>query len=129
MTSFAHGHGSEHAHETRGRLLDRGWRYDLQVWFIDTFVLHGQVRGLRRKVLDLAELRVGQSVLDVGCGTGRSRSKPSPAWVPRVAWPASIPPPGRSRERGPRRHGLASPSISNWRRSRRCRFLTLPSTW
>lgn len=70
MTSFAHGHGSQHAHDTRGRLLDRGWRYDLQVWFIDTFVLHGQVRALRQKVLDLAELRVGQSVLDVGCGTG-----------------------------------------------------------
>src|SRR5499427_3868342 len=69
MRSFTHRHRGEHAHATRGRLLDRGWRYDLKVWFIDTFLLRGQVRDLRRRVLDLAELR-GQAILDVGCGTG-----------------------------------------------------------
>ncbi len=71
MASFIHRHGREHARGgTRGRLLDRGWRYDLEVWFIDTFLLRGQVRDLRRMVLDLAELRGGHTVLDVGCGTG-----------------------------------------------------------
>lgn len=70
MRSFTHRHRGEHAHATRGRLLDRGWRYDLKVWFIDTFLLRGQVRDLRRRVLDLAELGAGQAILDVGCGTG-----------------------------------------------------------
>src|SRR5262249_60217375 len=70
MRSFTHRRRGEHAHATRGRLLDRGWRYDLKVWFIDTFLLRGQVRDLRRRVLDLAELRAGQAILDVGCGTG-----------------------------------------------------------
>jgi ubiquinone/menaquinone biosynthesis C-methylase UbiE len=40
------------------------------VWFVDTFLLRGQVRDLRRRVLDLAGLRDGQALLDVGCGTG-----------------------------------------------------------
>jgi ubiquinone/menaquinone biosynthesis C-methylase UbiE len=74
MQSFTHRHGRrrgrESAHETRGLLLDRGVRYDLEVWFFDTFVLHGRVRALRRRVVDLAELRSGQAMLDVGCGTG-----------------------------------------------------------
>ncbi len=71
MASFTHRQGGEHAHGgTRGRLLDRGWRYDLEVWFVDTFLLCGQVRNLRRRVLDLAELRDGKTMLDVGCGTG-----------------------------------------------------------
>src|SRR5215467_12054380 len=69
MRSFTHRRRGEHAHATRGRLLDRGWRYDLKVWFIDTFLLRGKVRDLRRRVIDLAELR-GQAILDVGCGTG-----------------------------------------------------------
>src|SRR5215831_2831351 len=70
MRSFTHRRRGEHAHATRGRLLDRGWRYDLEVWFIDTFLLRGQARDLRRRVLDLAALRGGQAILDVGCGTG-----------------------------------------------------------
>jgi len=74
MESFTHRHqgrpGRETAHETRGLLLDQGWRYDLKVWFFDTFVLRGWLPDLRQRVFELADLRGGQAVLDVGCGTG-----------------------------------------------------------
>jgi ubiquinone/menaquinone biosynthesis C-methylase UbiE len=74
MKSFSHRHGGSHggdtAPETRGRLLDQGWRYDLEAWFADTFVLGGALRNLRQRVVALAELGDGQAVLDVGCGTG-----------------------------------------------------------
>lgn len=74
MDPFTQPHRGEPAgrsgHPTRGIVLDRGWRYDLKVWFVDTFVLRGKLKDLRRKVLDLAELDAGQAMLDVGCGTG-----------------------------------------------------------
>jgi ubiquinone/menaquinone biosynthesis C-methylase UbiE len=57
-------------HGTRGRLLDRGWRFDLEVWTFDTFLVGGTIRQLRQRVLELAQLCRGQAVLDVGCGTG-----------------------------------------------------------
>jgi ubiquinone/menaquinone biosynthesis C-methylase UbiE len=56
--------------KTRGLLLDRGWRYDLEVWFFDTFLVHGEINRLRHRVLDLADLSTGPKLLDVGCGTG-----------------------------------------------------------
>lgn len=62
--------GTEGDEAPTGRLLDRGWRYDLEVWFTDTFVLRGKLRQMRRRVLDLAQLESGRAVLDVGCGTG-----------------------------------------------------------
>jgi ubiquinone/menaquinone biosynthesis C-methylase UbiE len=74
MRLLARRHGDAgpgaHEHETGGMLLDRGWRYDLEVWFFDTFLVGGKIRELREKVLDQAELVAGQSILDVGCGTG-----------------------------------------------------------
>jgi ubiquinone/menaquinone biosynthesis C-methylase UbiE len=71
MHSFAHRHAasSSAAPETTGLLLDLGWRYDLMVGAID-LVTGGRLSALRRRVLDLAELRPGEAVLDVGCGTG-----------------------------------------------------------
>lgn len=30
--------------QTMGRILDRGWRYDLMVWLADTLVLRGKLR-------------------------------------------------------------------------------------
>lgn len=64
-----HGAGQGHEHE-HGRLLDRGLRYDLEVWFLDRFLLRGKVRAMRARVLVLAKLGDGQALLDVGCGTG-----------------------------------------------------------
>ncbi len=74
MGPLAGHHGGQadhtHQHRTGGRLLDRGWRYDVGVWFFDTFLFHGSIGELRRKVLELARLREGAALLDVGCGTG-----------------------------------------------------------
>jgi ubiquinone/menaquinone biosynthesis C-methylase UbiE len=75
MSLLAHqhgqGHSATHGQETGGVLLDRGWRYDLEVWFSDTFLFRGKLRELRREVLDRARMRPGHSILDVGCGTGK----------------------------------------------------------
>lgn len=51
---------------TNGRLLRRAAGYDLLLkilWF-------GRERAFREKLLRLARLQPGESVLDVGCGTG-----------------------------------------------------------
>jgi ubiquinone/menaquinone biosynthesis C-methylase UbiE len=74
MHSFARHHhdasGEASAKETHGRILNWGWRYDLMVWFFDTFVLRGKLRELRQRTINLARLQPGDKVLDVGCGTG-----------------------------------------------------------
>ena len=45
MHSFAHHHHGESGEiqpgETRGLVMDWGWRYDLMVWFLDAVVLRG----------------------------------------------------------------------------------------
>jgi ubiquinone/menaquinone biosynthesis C-methylase UbiE len=74
MHSFArrlHGGASKSsAKETKGLILNGGWRYDLMGWFVDTFLFRGQWRKLRQKTVNLARLQPGEQVLDVGCGTG-----------------------------------------------------------
>jgi ubiquinone/menaquinone biosynthesis C-methylase UbiE len=74
MHSFArhfHSEASEaSAKETKGLILNGGWRYDLGIWFIDTFVFRGQLRELRQRTANLARMHPGETVLDVGCGTG-----------------------------------------------------------
>ena len=74
MHSFArHRHrsaGKASTKETKGLILNGGWRHDLMVWFFDTFLFRGQWRELRQRTADLARLQPGEQVLDVGCGTG-----------------------------------------------------------
>ncbi|HEY6409346.1 MAG TPA: methyltransferase domain-containing protein, partial [Ktedonobacteraceae bacterium] len=58
------------AKETKGLILNGGWRYDLMGWFCDTFVFRGKLRELRQRTATLARMQPGEQVLDVGCGTG-----------------------------------------------------------
>lgn len=51
---------------TTGRVLHWAARYDLLVWLLT----HGRSRAFRERLVDLARLAPGESVLDVGCGTG-----------------------------------------------------------
>jgi ubiquinone/menaquinone biosynthesis C-methylase UbiE len=51
---------------TTGRVLHWAARYDLLVWLLT----HGRDRLFRERLVDLAHLAPGESVLDVGCGTG-----------------------------------------------------------
>lgn len=52
--------------DTTGRVLHRAAGYDLLVWLIT----RGRERRFREQLLSLARLQPGESVLDVGCGTG-----------------------------------------------------------
>ncbi|MHB8599896.1 MAG: class I SAM-dependent methyltransferase [Ktedonobacteraceae bacterium] len=74
MHSFSqHRHrsaGDESDKETKGLIGSGGWRYDLHEWFSDIFVFRGKVRELRQKATNMAYIQPGETVLDVGCGTG-----------------------------------------------------------
>lgn len=52
--------------QTRGTVINWGWFYDLVVWFF----ARGREQALRQMIADLAQFKPGESVLDVGCGTG-----------------------------------------------------------
>jgi ubiquinone/menaquinone biosynthesis C-methylase UbiE len=56
--------------ETKGLVINQGWRYDLMEWFHDTFSFRGKFRELRQRTANLAHIQSGEQVLDVGCGTG-----------------------------------------------------------
>src|SRR5690349_8917624 len=70
MHSFTHAHkesGAESASQRQGIVAFSAWWYDLLVQW---FVMHGKEQKFRRMITDLVELQPGESVLDVGCGTG-----------------------------------------------------------
>ena len=56
----------EAAPHTHGLVIDWAARYDLMAWLFT----HGKERQLRERIIGLARLEQGNSVLDVGCGTG-----------------------------------------------------------
>jgi len=51
-------------------ILNGGWSYDLQQWFLDKFLFRGKMQELRQRTIHMADLQPGDIVLDVGCGTG-----------------------------------------------------------
>jgi ubiquinone/menaquinone biosynthesis C-methylase UbiE len=53
-------------HKTAGLVLHRAARYDLQLWLLTL----GRERAFRERALGLAHVSAGESVLDIGCGTG-----------------------------------------------------------
>jgi ubiquinone/menaquinone biosynthesis C-methylase UbiE len=61
-----HTHKHESPAQTEGRLVRWASHYD---GLINLMTL-GQIRRLRQKTVDLAQLQAGEKVLDVGCGTG-----------------------------------------------------------
>ncbi len=56
--------------ETAGHVLNWGWRYDLMLWW-SNLLSGGKWQELERKIIEQARLQSGETVLDVGCGTGR----------------------------------------------------------
>jgi len=61
-----HTHTQEATAQTEGRLIRWASLYD---GLIDLMTL-GQMRRLRQMTVDQARIRLGESILDVGCGTG-----------------------------------------------------------
>ena len=63
MTTDQTRHAAPH---TTGRVLHSATLYDLFV----ALYLHGRERAFRERLLALAPLRAGETVVDIGCGTG-----------------------------------------------------------
>ena len=66
MTHHSHSHSVEGPAQTEGALIRWAPYYD----FVTNLMTLGQARRLRTTTVDLALITPGDSVLDVGCGTG-----------------------------------------------------------
>ena len=66
MAHHFHSHSAEHPARTEGRLIRWAPYYDFAV----NITTLGQARRLRRLTVDQALIKPGDTVLDVGCGTG-----------------------------------------------------------
>jgi ubiquinone/menaquinone biosynthesis C-methylase UbiE len=70
LVSARHGQpGTASAPQTRGLVIRSSWRYDLLLW-VGNLATGGKWQALRQMTADLAQLQAGETVLDVGCGTG-----------------------------------------------------------
>jgi ubiquinone/menaquinone biosynthesis C-methylase UbiE len=70
LVSAHHGQqGASAAPPTRGLVITSAVRYDLVLW-LSNLMAGGAWQATRQQVLELAQLRSGETVLDVGCGTG-----------------------------------------------------------
>ncbi|QBD77526.1 methyltransferase domain-containing protein [Ktedonosporobacter rubrisoli] len=71
MHTFTHTPSSEaQAGKTQGHVINWGWRYDLMLWW-HNLTVHGKWQELQYMIAGLAQFQPGESVLDVGCGTGK----------------------------------------------------------
>ena len=66
MIHHSHSHTAEGPAQTEGRLIRWAPYYDL----VTNFMTLGQARRLRRATVEHALIKPGDSVVDVGCGTG-----------------------------------------------------------
>lgn len=66
MAHHFHSHSAEQPARTEGSLIRWASYYDL----VTNFMTLGQARRLRKTTVDQALIKPGDSVLDVGCGTG-----------------------------------------------------------
>lgn len=71
--SFAHHQqqtaGQELSIKTQGHILNWGWRYDMMLWW-SNLLSGGKWHELEQKIIEQASLQPGETVLDIGCGTG-----------------------------------------------------------
>jgi ubiquinone/menaquinone biosynthesis C-methylase UbiE len=66
MAHHFHSHSAEHPVQTEGRLIRWAPYYDV----VTNIMTIGQAGRLRKATVDQALIKPGDSVLDVGCGTG-----------------------------------------------------------
>src|SRR5215813_8078988 len=66
MHTHTHNHRHESSAQTEGRFVHWASFYDGLV----NLMTLGQIRRLRQKTVEQAQLHAGEAILDVGCGTG-----------------------------------------------------------